>query len=347
MAQSVSDAASTASRAGDGIRTTIWIISDTHGAPLGDSSSSLPFQAPLPKVDLLLHCGDLTMNGGQSQYEDAIDMIASIDASVKLVIAGNHDYSLDEHYMKTHLEKTTSENAQRTYDEARKLWTAEDGRAKREGITFLDEGLHVVSLKNGAELQVYASPYTPEYLDWGFPYEQEEDRFNAPLASLRNTKNIAISPIPSRSDVTPVDIIMTHGPPLARLDRTHTGQHVGCPHLLRAVMRCRPRLHAFGHIHEGHGIERVQWSPEAGSVVSSPQTLSSWNDGAWRQGVLTAEHKSDAAHDRRCNGIFVDVSSASDMPLRQSEETLFVNAAIMDVEPSNAPSVITMDLPRA
>jgi Icc-related predicted phosphoesterase len=29
---------------------------------------------------------------------------------------------------------------------------------------------------------------------------------------------------------------------------------VGCPDLLAALRRLRPRLHVFGHIHEGYGV---------------------------------------------------------------------------------------------
>lgn len=43
----------------------------------------------------------------------------------------------------------------------------------------------------------------------------------------------------------------------------------------------------------------------------------------------------------------LDVSKDASLPLRFGEETLFINAAIMDVhyEPRNAPWVIHMDLP--
>ena len=52
-----------------------------------------------------------------------------------------------------------------------------------------------------------------------------------------------------------VDVLITHGPPANILDRTYTGQYVGCPHLLARVQKIRPRLHVFGHIHEAYGQE--------------------------------------------------------------------------------------------
>jgi Icc-related predicted phosphoesterase len=51
-----------------------------------------------------------------------------------------------------------------------------------------------------------------------------------------------------------IDILITHGPPLGVLDVEYGAQeHAGDPELLKAVIRVRPRLHVFGHIHGGYG----------------------------------------------------------------------------------------------
>ena len=49
----------------------------------------------------------------------------------------------------------------------------------------------------------------------------------------------------------------------------------------------------------------------------------------------------------RERGVFVDLSEGGGEGLRWGEETVFVNAAIMDVEykPVNAPWVVDLDLP--
>jgi hypothetical protein len=44
-------------------------------------------------------------------------------------------------------------------------------------------------------------------------------------------------------------ILITHGPSLGILDK---GQ--GCPALRRAVVRLKPKLHVFGHVHSGYGM---------------------------------------------------------------------------------------------
>jgi predicted phosphohydrolase len=45
-------------------------------------------------------------------------------------------------------------------------------------------------------------------------------------------------------------ILLTHTPPSGVLDGA---PHAGCPELRAAVIRLRPRLHVFGHIHAGYG----------------------------------------------------------------------------------------------
>lgn len=49
------------------------------------------------------------------------------------------------------------------------------------------------------------------------------------------------------------DVLITHGPPARICDRTSSGEHVGCADLKDVVEQRRPRLHVFGHIHEGYG----------------------------------------------------------------------------------------------
>ena len=51
------------------------------------------------------------------------------------------------------------------------------------------------------------------------------------------------------------DVLVTHGPPYGILDIAPSSTlHAGCRELFDAVMRGRPTLHVFGHIHGAHGI---------------------------------------------------------------------------------------------
>jgi predicted phosphodiesterase len=138
------------------IKTRFLIISDTHSSSLAQNAadSNVAFRTPLPKADVLLHCGDLTMVGHLHEYEKTLDMLKSVDAELKLVIAGNHDISLDEVYFKR---KGWYMHRHDEYDEtspakARDMWFGD--RAKRAGVTYLEEGTHTFTLKTGAKLRV-------------------------------------------------------------------------------------------------------------------------------------------------------------------------------------------------
>jgi Icc-related predicted phosphoesterase len=86
----------------------------------------------------------------------------------------------------------------------------------------------------------WGSPWQPWYFDWAFNLPRGE-----PLATKWRL-------IPSN-----VDVLITHGPPEGIGDRTTRGEHVGCADLATAVLRCKPRLHVFGHIHEAYGVVRT------------------------------------------------------------------------------------------
>ena len=118
--------------------------------------------------------------------------------------------------------------------------------------------------------------------------------------------------------------MLTHGPPYGILDETYHGDAVGCEYLLKAVKRCRPRLHCFGHIHEGWGAERIKWQQ--------------------KHVERAAPSKEKTLKDRSAK---LPLSSDGPAPLVFGEETIFVNAAIMNVNyvPRNAPWVVELDLP--
>ncbi len=166
--------------------------------------------------------------------------------------------------------------------------------------------------------QIYTSPYQPEFCHWAFAYPRTEDRFNS-ITPVADSK--ASNPIPSWPQV---DIMLTHGPPAHILDKTSRNEDVGCDNLLRAVKRCRPRLHCFGHIHESWGAERTSWEQRKSERVQVDE-------------LRMVEEKS----------AYVDISKDGERPLEFGKETLFVNASIMNLryQPMNAPWVVDLDLP--
>jgi Icc-related predicted phosphoesterase len=89
-------------------------------------------------------------------------------------------------------------------------------------------------------LRIWGSPWQPWFMDWAFNAERGAD--------IRQHW-LKIPP--------GIDVLITHGPPAGILDRTIDGRDVGCADLLDIVRVVRPKLHVFGHIHEGAGrVER-------------------------------------------------------------------------------------------
>lgn len=144
------------------IKTRILVLSDTHSAfpSQNERNDHAAFRPPLPQADVLLHCGDLTMVGLMHEYETTLEMLKDIDAELKLVIAGNHDISLDEDYYarKGQYMQRLKEPDEDMPRRARELWTGD--KAKEAGVTYLDEGTYSFTLKNGAKLRVRISSLT-------------------------------------------------------------------------------------------------------------------------------------------------------------------------------------------
>ncbi|KAL2821342.1 40S ribosomal protein S8e [Aspergillus cavernicola] len=289
-------------------RTRLLLISDTHTIPPSpEPTQSTPYRTPLPAATILLHAGDITKVGFKSEHELMLSVLKAHPAALKIVIAGNHDITLDEgYYEKAGLE---------TPAEIKTLYT--NPAALKAGIRYIEEGTHTFSVPStGARFTVYASPYTPEFCRWAFAYPRGEDRI-----------------IPSYPGV---DILLTHGPPHGILDQVvGSGESVGCEHLYRAVARARPALHVFGHIHEGYGGRRVGWD-----IDSGPQAGTGSETKKIEEVVLDEEKVMEEGR------AYVDLSSGSERPLRRGEETLFVNASVVTVEYQalNAPWVLDLDL---
>jgi len=53
-----------------------------------------------------------------------------------------------------------------------------------------------------------------------------------------------------------IDILITHGPPLGYGDFCFSQMRAGCSELLSTIQqRVKPKIHVFGHIHEGKHVK--------------------------------------------------------------------------------------------
>ena len=78
------------------------------------------------------------------------------------------------------------------------------------------------------------------------------------------------------SDDSDVDILVTHAPPIGIGDMNRHGVSCGSRPIRQLLQRCTPRVHIFGHIHEGHGIYCGRHMIQPSDHESSPIRLSTW-----------------------------------------------------------------------
>ena len=106
---------------------------------------------------------------------------------------------------------------------------------KDAGIIYLnDTGIEISGFK------FWGSPIQPEFFDWAFNRERGKD-------------------IRQHWDMIPddIDVLLTHGPAFGILDWCAHGARVGCEDLLEVIEKIKPKIHAFGHIHESYGMREI------------------------------------------------------------------------------------------
>jgi predicted phosphodiesterase len=195
--------------------TKILVVSDTH--------SQEKLIGCLPEAEILIHAGDF-MNSGR--YVEEItsfnSWLGGVPIEHKLIGFGNHDIRFDE---------THRQSSPKVAVKAREALT--------NGRFFQDESVVVRGIK------FYFSPWTPEFLGWGFNATREQLK--------ENWKKIP--------DDT--EFLVTHGPPYGILDQAvKGGEHLGDIELLHRVKQLsKLKYHVFGHIHGSRGIAPSVWGP--------------------------------------------------------------------------------------
>jgi predicted phosphohydrolase len=174
------------------------------------------YEMTLPEGDMAICCGDISSSGTRAQVRDFMEWFAEQPHKYKIMIAGNHDFWFEPGHVRN-----------------RYLRPDENPRdIIPEGITYLEnETIEIEGIK------IFGSPYTPWFHDWAFnSYRGEACKKHWDL----------IEP--------GTDIVITHGPPSdTHLDRCKYGDRVGCVDLAKAIAVIKPKICAFGHIHEAYG----------------------------------------------------------------------------------------------
>ncbi|KAF2824312.1 Metallo-dependent phosphatase, partial [Ophiobolus disseminans] len=194
-------------------RIKVVCISDTHTA-----------QSAVPTADILIHAGDLTINGTFAELQKQLHWLSTLAHAHKIVVAGNHDILLDSTYFSHKNPKLP-------------LPTTSPARLDWGSVTYLQNPSATLDIRDRA-IRVYGSPMTPEYGNWAFQYGRED--------------------VWSGSVPDGTVILVTHGPARGHVDGASPA--AGCGYLLREVRRVMPALHVCGHIHRARGKEVVDWN---------------------------------------------------------------------------------------
>jgi hypothetical protein len=94
------------------------------------------------------------MSGRLSQYKRILGMLADADAELKIVIAGNHDVTLDEQYYERNWELRHGGSTGEKEDVKKCIQAWKGEEARKKGIVYLEEGIRSFRLRNGAKFTV-------------------------------------------------------------------------------------------------------------------------------------------------------------------------------------------------
>lgn len=227
-------------------KTRFVCISDTHN------------QTPkLPRGDVLIHAGDLTNQGSISELQKTVAWLEAADFEAKIVIAGNHDITLDSKFYEQYGHSFHNKHSQ-SPEACQKLFV------ESSSITYLKHEPAAVYLRSPTgphtHFAVFGSPYSPILMNWAFQYSETE--------SAKLWDQIPVD----------TDIVITHTPPKHHLDTTGRGHSSGCEALTKALWRVRPRLVVCGHIHESRGAERVRWKLDSPRGEVLEEGIKAWTD---------------------------------------------------------------------
>jgi hypothetical protein len=111
---------------------------------ISDNHSEQPL---VPYGDILIHAGDLTINGSFRELQAQLSWLNSLPHVHKIVIAGNHDLLLDQSYFRQNSRLASSNNNEKKPKELN--WG---------NIIYLENELRVLHVR-GTNLRVYVRIY--------------------------------------------------------------------------------------------------------------------------------------------------------------------------------------------
>ncbi|KAI0523679.1 calcineurin-like phosphoesterase [Xylaria bambusicola] len=104
-------------------------------------------------------------------------------------------------------------------------------------LHYLERSSITLSFKDNRKLNIYGAPDLPQCggSEMAFQYTIDQHPWKGTIPF-------------------DTDILVTHTPPMLHRDLS-----LGCPGLLAEIWRKKPKVHVFGHVHCGRGLEAVYW----------------------------------------------------------------------------------------
>jgi len=200
---------------------TIVAVSDTHGINdvIHASDTDLIPAIKIPSGDIFIYAGDFCNSGALQDVLAFNRWLTEHDIFNKfryvVVVAGNHDIIFEN-----------SPHYAESFLHKQVIYL-KDNECKCYYGSELSAGKYV---------RIYGSPWSLEFNNWAFMKTEEQ------LAKK-------FAKIPEG-----IDILVTHSPPYGILDVVKN-DHLGSKSLADKVKQIKPKVHIFGHLHEGYGHE--------------------------------------------------------------------------------------------
>jgi Icc-related predicted phosphoesterase len=134
---------------------------------LSDTHNQESFDVPCDGIDVLVHCGDLTMAGTVDQIDAVAMWLARLPVRHKIIIAGNHDW----------LFQINRKEAERHLRPAGAIYL-QDSSVMIDGVKF------------------YGSPWQPWFFDWAFNFpkgKKGRDRAQKTWAKIPHDTDILLT----------------------------------------------------------------------------------------------------------------------------------------------------------
>ncbi|CRG85839.1 hypothetical protein PISL3812_02847 [Talaromyces islandicus] len=273
-----------------------------------------------------------------AELQRTIQWIKDANYEAKIVIAGNHDVTLDPEFYAEHGScfHKKLENSAKCIDILKRE------KYEKYTILFLNHESAVVKLTRPegprTVFKIFGSPFSRFSGRWAFRYDTAEEGEHL------------WSQVPSDAD-----IIVTHTPPFGYCDRHHQDDEKGntssgCKQLLNTLRNIRPILSICGHVHESRGYERIQWDGASSAVSLAKEPLPPINSK--KQSLIDLTGKKQPSI-RNLAGVGAIKGSGDAQLIQKSrQETCIINAAILAKswphvggKQFNRPIVVDVNLP--